>query len=119
MRRILSACWSMMIAVVSHPSEAIMLHRSLATHSEFSLFRVRAVSLQPRQPKPKSKEDLPHLVRRLVGYGWDYDRICHRVEREFPPLASTALERRNHREWIARLIMRYRHGESISPALLQ
>jgi hypothetical protein len=109
----------MMIVVVSHPSEAIMLHRSLATRSEFSLFRVRAVSLQPRQPKPKSKEDLPHLVRRLVEYGWQCDRIFRRVEREFPPPASTALERRNHREWIARLIARYRHGESVSPALLQ
>ena len=108
-----------MIVVVSHPSEAIMLHRSLASRCEAPLFRVRAVSLQPRQPKPKSKEDLPHLVRRLVGYGWDYDRICHRVEREFPPLASTALERRNHQEWIARLIARYRHGESVSPASLQ
>jgi hypothetical protein len=41
------------------------------------------------------------------------------VEPEFPPLASTAPERRNHREWIARLIVRYRHGESVSPALLQ
>lgn len=119
MRRILSACWSMIIAVVSHLSEAIILHRSLATRSEVPLFRVRAVSLQPRQPKPKPREDLPHLVRRLVEYGWDYDRICHRVEREFPPPATTALERRNHREWIARLIVRYRYGESASPALPQ
>lgn len=108
-----------MITVVSHSSEAIMLHRSLATHSEVPLFRVQAVSLQPRQPKPKPKEDLPHLVRRLVEYGWDYDRICHRVEREFPPPASTALERRNHREWIARLIVRYRHGKAPSPGLLE
>ena len=96
-----------------------MRHRSLATHSQVSLFRVRAVSLQPRQSKPKPKEDLPHLVRRLVEYGWECDRIFRRVEREFPPPASTALERRNHLEWIARLIVRYRHGESVSPALLQ
>ena len=95
--------------------EANMLHHHSATRPVDSLFRVRSVSLQPRQPKPKSKEDLPQWVRRLVEYGWDYDRICLRVERQFPTPASTALERRNHREWIARLIARSRHGEPVTP----
>ncbi len=68
-RRIWSYHWSMMVAVVNHPPEAIMLHRALATRPDTALFRVRSVSLQSRQPKPKSREDLPGLVRRLVEYG--------------------------------------------------
>ena len=69
--------------------EANMLHHHSATRPTDSLFRVRSVSLLPRQPKSKSKEDLPQWVRRLVEYSWDYDRICLRVERQFPPPAST------------------------------
>jgi hypothetical protein len=95
--------------------EANMLHHHSVTRPADSLFRVRSVSLLPRQPKPKLKEDLPQWVRRLVEYSWDYDRICLRVERLFPPPVSTALERRNHRAWIARLIVRYRHGEPVTP----
>lgn len=101
------------------PQRGHMLHHHLATRPTDSLFRVCSISLLPRQPKSKSKEDRPQWVRRLIEYSWDYDRICLRVERLFPPPASTALERRNHREWIARLVVRYWHGELVTLELLQ
>ena len=89
MRRISSSLWSMMAVIFSdYRIEDNMLHHHSVTRPADSLFRVRSVSLVPKQPKSKSKEDLPQLVRRLVEYGWDYDRICLRVERQFPPPAS-------------------------------
>ena len=54
------------------------------------------------------------MIRRLGQYGWSYDRIRRRVEQRFPPLAPTQVARRKHRERIARLIVRYRHGEPVS-----
>ncbi len=96
-----------------------MLLCSLVTRSEAPLFSSPGGFPPAPAAKTQTQGRPAASVRRLVEYGWDYDRICYRVEREFPPPASTALERRNHREWIARLIARYRHGESVSPALLQ
>ena len=67
MRRIWSYLWSMMAVIFSdYCREANMLHHHLATRPADSLFRVRSVSLLPKQPKSKSKEDLPQRVRRLV-----------------------------------------------------
>lgn len=120
MRPISSYLWSMMAVIFSdYHRKANMLHHHSTTRPTDSLFQVRSVSLLPRQPKFKSKEDLPQWVRRLVECSWDYDRTCLRMEQQFPPPALTALERRNHREWIARLITRYRHGELVKPALPQ
>jgi hypothetical protein len=98
-----------------------MLHHSLATrpnHPSASRSPRPSASLQARRSAPTTQEDLPQLVRRLVQSGWDYDRIRQRVARQFPLAAPTAAARCQQREWIARLIARYRHGEpvrSVSP----
>lgn len=74
----------------------------------------RWASIQASRSASEPKEDLPQLIRRLVQYGWSYDRIRRRVEQRFPPPAPTPVARLQHRERIARLIVRYRHGESVS-----
>lgn len=70
-------------------------------------------SALPRRPQTaqEHRQDLPTRVQRLVQYRLNADRIRYRVEREFPLVNAKPAQRRAFREYLARLIVRYRHGQ--------
>jgi hypothetical protein len=63
-----------------------------------------------RETAQRRQADLPTRVWGLVNRRLNYDRIRSRVEREFPLKDPTPAQRRAFREYLARLVVRYRHG---------
>ncbi len=53
---------------------------------------------------------LANLVERWVRLGYNSDAVFRGAECAFPPPNRTPAGRRDYREEIARLIVRYRHG---------
>jgi hypothetical protein len=86
----------------------------MQTENELLWAKKRAVhsARPPRWPytAQSRRDDLPTRVQRLVQYRLNADRIRYRVEREFPLVNAKPAQRRAFREYLARLIVRYRHG---------